>query len=118
MAFYAEIENGYIISIAKTDNSDTGNISAERYNEIKNVIESKQAAPAGYDYILNADTLDWELMELPVYETPSGYTEADLLSMTNAELETILAGFGISASMNKANMVRLILAAQGGDGID
>ena len=46
------------------------------------------------------------------------YTEAALQAMTNAELETILAGFGISASMNKANMVRLILAAQGGDGID
>ena len=46
------------------------------------------------------------------------YTEDALLGMTNAELETILAGFGISASMNKANMVRLILDAQGGDGID
>lgn len=46
------------------------------------------------------------------------YTETTLQAMTNAELETILAGFGISASMNKANMVRLILAAQGGDGID
>ena len=117
MAFYAEIENGYIISIAKTDNSDTGNISAERYNEIKNVIESKQAVPAGYDYILNADTLDWELMKLPVYETPSGYTEADLLSMTNADLEIILAGMGVSANMTKANMVTLILAMQGGDAL-
>lgn len=117
MAFYAEIENGYIISIAKTDNSDTGNISAERYNEIKNVIESKQAAPAGYDYILNADTLDWELMELPVYETPSGYTEAELLAMTNSELEIILAGMGISVNMTKANMVTLILAMQEGDAL-
>ena len=45
------------------------------------------------------------------------YTEAALQAMTNEELETILAGFGISASMNKANMVRLILAAQGGDGL-
>ena len=46
------------------------------------------------------------------------YTEAALQAMTNEELETILAGFGISASMNKANMVRLILAAQGGEGVD
>ena len=51
-------------------------------------------------------------------ETAAVYTQTALQAMTNAELETILAGFGISASMNKANMVRLILAAQGGDGID
>lgn len=50
-------------------------------------------------------------------QTTAGYTESALLGMTNAELETILAGFGISASMTKANMVRLILAAQGGDGL-
>ena len=51
-------------------------------------------------------------------DTAAVYTQTALQAMTNAELETILAGFGISASMNKANMVRLILAAQGGDGID
>ena len=51
-------------------------------------------------------------------ETAAVYTQTALQAMTNEELETILAGFGISASMNKANMVRLILAAQGGDGID
>ena len=51
-------------------------------------------------------------------ETAAVYTQTALQAMTNAELETILAGFGISASMNKANMVRLILAAQGGEGTD
>ena len=51
-------------------------------------------------------------------DTAAVYTQTALQAMTNAELETILAGFGISASMNEANMVRLILAAQGGDGID
>ena len=51
-------------------------------------------------------------------ETAAVYTQTALQAMTNAELETILAGFGISASMNKENMVRLILAAQGGDGTD
>ena len=50
-------------------------------------------------------------------ETAAVYTQTALQAMTNEELETILAGFGISASMNKENMVRLILAAQGGDGL-
>lgn len=43
------------------------------------------------------------------------YTEDELSAMTNAELEIILAGMGISANMTKANMVTLILAMQGGD---
>ena len=43
------------------------------------------------------------------------YTEAELSAMTNAELEIILAGYGVSASMNKANLIRLILSLQGGD---
>lgn len=43
------------------------------------------------------------------------YTEVELSAMTNAELEIILAGYGVSASMNKANLIRLILSLQGGD---
>ena len=43
------------------------------------------------------------------------YTEEELSAMTNAELEIILAGYGVSASMNKANLIRLILSLQGGD---
>ena len=51
-------------------------------------------------------------------ETSTGqylYTEDELSAMTNAELEIILAGYGVSASMNKANLIRLILSLQGGD---
>ena len=43
------------------------------------------------------------------------YTQEALEAMTNAELEIILAGYGVSASMNKANLIRLILSLQGGD---
>lgn len=41
-----------------------------------------------------------------------GYTQEELESMTNAELERILYGMGVSANMTKANMVTLILAMQ------
>ena len=53
-------------------------------------------------------------------ETSTGqylYTEDELSAMTNAELEIILVGMGVSANMNKANMVTLILAMQGGDAL-
>ena len=46
------------------------------------------------------------------------YTEDELSAMTNAELEIILAGYGVSASMNKANLIRLILSLQGGDEVE
>ena len=50
-----------------------------------------------------------------VSEYTDAYTRESLESMTNADLEIILAGMGISANMTKANMVTLILAMQGGD---
>ena len=40
------------------------------------------------------------------------YTQDALEAMTNAELERILSGIGVSANMTKANMVTLILALQ------
>ena len=43
------------------------------------------------------------------------YTLEMLTKMTNADLEIILAGMGVSARMNKANMIRLILSLQGSD---
>ena len=42
----------------------------------------------------------------------AGYTREALEDMTNADLEIILAGMGISSNMNKENMVTLILAMQ------
>ena len=44
-----------------------------------------------------------------------GYTQDALEAMTNAELEQILYGYGVSASMNKENLIRLILSLQGDD---
>lgn len=43
------------------------------------------------------------------------YTRESLEAMTNAELEQILYGYGVSASMNKENLIRLILSLQGDD---
>ena len=47
-----------------------------------------------------------------VSEYTDSYTRDALEAMTNADLEIILAGMGISANMTKANMVTLILAMQ------
>ena len=49
--------------------------------------------------------------------TTDAYTRDALEAMTNADLEIILAGMGVSANMTKANMVTLILAMQGGEAL-
>lgn len=68
-----------------------------------------------YLYKLHTD-MTWERIELPADPAePTAYTQESLEAMTNAELEQILYGYGITASMNKANMIRLILDAQGGE---
>lgn len=64
-------------------------------------------------YRLHTD-MTWEPVELPNDpDEPTVYTQSILEAMTNAELEQILFEYGITASMNKANMIRLILQAQG-----
>ena len=100
-------------------------ITAEEYTALADEITQKAKLVAA----LIAGTItaeevpeDWreEIVrraEDTAQDTAAVYTQTALQAMTNAELETILAGFGISASMNKDNMVRLILAAQGGEGL-
>lgn len=115
--------SGKLISIGT--GSDGIEITVEEYEELSSEIKEKA--------VLVSDLAAGKISEGEIREDwreeivrragehtqdTTVYTEAALQAMTNEELETILAGFGISASMNKENMVRLILAAQGGDGAD
>ena len=117
MRYDITTEDGYIVSFGSASNGEPedGNITKEQYDEIRRVITEKPTAADGYEYRLRADTLQWERVELP--PAPTVYTQTSLETMTNAELEQILYGFGITASMNKANMIRLILAAQEGGAV-
>ena len=115
---------GKLVSIGA--GSDGIEITSEEYEKLSSEIKKKAELVSD----LSAGKIsegeireDWreEIVrraEDRAQDTAAVYTQTALQAMTNAELETILAGFGISASMNKANMVRLILAAQGGEGID
>lgn len=108
--YFKNVKDGYILGFG------IGNvcteITAEEYAKIKAAAHNRPTPPDGYDYRLRTD-LTWELVELPPAPAePTAYTQNILEQMTNAELAEILASFGISANMTKANMVRLILAAQ------
>ena len=97
-------------------------ITAEEYAELSAEITAKAVlvAKLAAGEIAEADIReDWRVeIVRRAGETSTGqylYTEDELSAMTNAELEIILAGMGISVNMTKANMVTLILAMQGGD---
>ena len=64
-------------------------------------------------YLEHESDIDlWWEIDAPEEPEITIYTEEQLTSMTNAELQDILASMDISATMNKANMVRLILGVQ------
>jgi hypothetical protein len=68
MRKFKNIENGYIVALS------TGcgqvEISDAEYNELLFIIHSKPTDPEGYVYMLLADTLEWELVELPPEPEP------------------------------------------------
>ena len=106
----------------------TGNggveISAEEYAALSAEIAEKAALVASLaaGEITEADIRDDWREEIvrraaAVSDSADTYTREALEAMTNADLEIILAGMGVSANMTKANMVTLILAMQGGDAL-
>ena len=57
--------DGYIISFQSEGENDS------QYKEAIKIMASRPTAPSGYDYRLKADTLEWELYELPQVEEES-----------------------------------------------
>ena len=68
--FYKQIENGYIVGIGTNGPDTVTAISKEEYNELLSIIHNKPIAPDGSEYMLRADTLEWELVELPPEPEP------------------------------------------------
>ena len=99
-------------------------ITTEEYAELSAEIAEKAAlVDALADGRISAEEVreDWreEIVRRAAAISASAdtYTREALEAMTNADLEIILAGMGISANMTKANMVTLILAMQGGEAL-
>ena len=94
-------------------------ITAEEYAELSAEITAKAALVASLaaGEITETDIReDWreEIARrvAAISASANTYTREALEAMTNADLEIILAGMGVSANMTKANMVTLILALQ------
>lgn len=110
MRFYKQTTDGYITAIG-TGRTGGETITQEEYAAIVAAMAARPTPEDGRSYRLT-DRLTWESAEL---ERSGVYTRAELEEMSNAELETILWQYGITANMTKANLIRLILSAQGGD---
>lgn len=66
MEYKKIIVSDYILGLAEVINN--GNISKEEYDRITEIIRNKPSAESGYDYRLRADSLEWELVEVPVID--------------------------------------------------
>lgn len=112
MRYYKQTTDGYITAIG-TGRTGGETITQEEYAAIVSAMAARPTPEDGRYYRLT-DRLTWESAEL---ERSGVYTRAELEEMSNAELETILWQYGITANMTKANLILLILSAQGGDAL-
>ena len=78
MRYYKLNIDGYLVSVG----SGTGGteITESEYNELLSIIHNRPTPQSGYDYKLKADSLEWELVELPpIDDTDEDATESDYI---------------------------------------
>ena len=72
------IIGGYISFVGTGEMGEQ--ITESEYNEILSIIHNRPTAPTGFTYKLKADTLEWELVELPPIEDDDEATESDYIT--------------------------------------
>ena len=121
MRYYAQYnDSGKLIAIGTGPGGVE--ITEEEYAALAKEIEQKAAlADVLADGRISTEDIreDWReeiVRRAEALESrKAGYSQEMLEAMSNAELEQILSGMGVSVNMTKANMVTLILAIQGGE---
>lgn len=69
MKYFKTVSDGYVVSYGI--GSGAVEIAKAEYESIKKVASLSPIAPSGYSYKLRADTLKWELVELPPEPEPT-----------------------------------------------
>ena len=64
IAFYKIVEDGFVTGVGTNGNDSVTEITEAQYLEILSVIHDRPTPPAGHTYLLRADNLDWELVEM------------------------------------------------------
>ncbi len=89
--YFETIENGYTIAITTVYGQTR--IAKERYDAILSLFHAKPEAEDGYDYMLRADTLEWELVELPPSEDEPSAEDPTTPAWDISQSEYIPEGF-------------------------
>lgn len=78
MRYYKLNIGGYLASVG-TGSGGT-EITESEYNDLLSIIHNRPIPQTGFDYKLKADTLTWELVELPEpIDTDDEATESDYI---------------------------------------
>ena len=78
MRYYKLIIDGYLVSVGTGTGGEE--ITESEYNELLSIIHNRPTPSTGFDYKLKADTLEWELVELPpIDDTDDDATESDYI---------------------------------------
>lgn len=87
MQYFKKVYGEYVLAYGI--GNDGLLISREEYTKINDATRTRPTAPSGYIYKLRADTLEWELVELPPEPDPG---EEDA---TAEDYEQALADLGV-----------------------
>lgn len=86
MTYYKLINDGCVIAVG--DGAVGTSITEAEYNQLLTIIRNAPTVPEGYTHRLRADTLEWELVELPPVPEPEDEPTAE----DKAEAYDILMG--------------------------
>ena len=78
--FYKMIIGDHLVGVTTHDSKFSVEITEAEYNEILSLIHNRPTAQDGFTYKLKADTLTWELVELPPIEDDDEATESDYIT--------------------------------------
>ncbi len=85
MAYKKVISDGFVVAVGT--NIIGEDITESEYQMLLTIIGNKPIPPYNLDYKLRADTLEWQLVELPLESGPESSVEA------KAEAYDILMGY-------------------------
>lgn len=88
MRYYKTIADGYLVMIS--ENTGGEEITEAEYNSLLSIIHAAPTAPDGYQYRLRADTLEWELVELPPVEPEDDEATAEDYEAALREVGVVL----------------------------
>ena len=81
MNYCCMISDGYICGVLESEQHFPNEITAEEKDNVYSLLLNRPTAQDGYTYKLKADTLTWELVELPpIDETDDDATESDYIT--------------------------------------